>query len=214
MKKLFFLLFFLIPTLAFADDPAPDTCVPPPGGKCLTKEQLDKITEAIKELDDIHKSPAVVEFKQPIIIIQDWQNRTYINGGTNKPIDMKVKIGSYVDRDMAVTLPVQVSYRDKPPDPLFRLRIRAQFGFLIPQVVQTLMGTKQNMFDGGLALDFFHLGIFNVAVYAGVFSSGLGLGLDITRNFGITSNLVVRYEGLINSADFLSNMTGIYFSFN
>lgn len=215
MKRAFLLVALLMaPSLAMADpDPAP-ACIPPPGGKCLTKEQVDLITQAVQELDDIHKAPALVEIKQPIIVIQDWQGRTYINGGTNKPINVKVTIGSHVDRDLAMTLPIVVNYRDKPPDPIFRLRIRAEFGILVPQAIQTLLGTKQNMLDGGLALDFLHYKIFNVAVYAGVFSSGIGVGLDITRNFGIASKLVVRYEGLLNATDYLSNMTGIYFSFN
>jgi ribosomal protein L31E len=117
-------LFALIsPSIALADEPAPapapaPDCVPPPGGKCLNSEQFEEVKKALKELEEIHKSPAVVTTDDKISIISDWDGRVYVNGGSNVPLKMRVKVGSTVDREMSVILPTSVNYRPKPPDPL------------------------------------------------------------------------------------------------
>lgn len=188
---------------------AQEPCVPPPGGKCLTEEQWGQVRKALKELDDVHDSPAELKLEQPVVIIQDWQGRVYVNGGEKQPIPAKLKIGQYVDRDMAVTVDAKVYYREKPPDPMFRLRIRAQAGLLVPQLVTAVGGEKQNFFDGGVGLDFFHLGPVNASANIGVFSSGGGLGLDLTKNFGVLAGYAFVYDGLKSSV-----LGGIYFSFN
>lgn len=203
---LLFVLLALLPSTAFADD-AP--CVPPPGGKCLTADQYEQVKKALQELDDVHKSPAELKLEQPVVIIQDWEGRVYVNGGDKQPLPVKLKIGQYVDRDMAVTLDTRVYYREKPPDPMFRLRIRAQAGILVPQLVTAVSKERQNFFDGGAGLDFFHLGPVNVSANLGVFSSGGGLGLDLTKNFGVLAGYALVYDGLKSSA-----LGGVYFSFN
>lgn len=201
-----FLLALLLPATALADDPP---CVPPPGGKCLTADQYDQVKKALQELDDVHKSPATVTVEGPVVIIQDWQNRVYVNGGEKQPVRMKLKIGQYVDRDMAVTLETQVFYREKPPDPMFRLRIRAQAGLLAPQLLDAAKGTKQNFFDAGVGFDFFHVGPVNLSANVGVFSSGGGLGLDLTKNFGVLAGYALAYDGWKSGV-----LAGVYFSFN
>jgi hypothetical protein len=200
------LALLLLPTTALADD---EKCVPPPGGKCLSAEQFEKVKQALRELDDVYDSPAVIKVEQPVVIVQDWQGRVYVNGGDQKPIPMKLTIGKHVNRDMAVTLETRVFYREKPPDPMFRLRLRAQAGLLVPQLVDAAKGTKQNFFDGGLGLDFFHLGPVNVSANLGVFSSGGGLGLDLTKNFGVLAGYALAYDGWRSGV-----LAGAYFSFN
>lgn len=200
-----FLLTFLLPSTALADEP----CVPPADGKCLTAEQYRQVKKALQELDDIHKSPAEVKVEEPVVIIQDWQGRVYVNGGEKKPIKLKLKIGEYIDRDMAVVLDTKVYYRERPPDPMFRLRIRAQVGVLVPQLINAATGTKENFFDAWASMDFVHVGPVNMAVNAGVFSSGGGLGLDFTKNFGVTSGYAIIYNELKSSI-----FTAFYFSFN
>jgi len=192
---------------ASADDPVP--CVPEPGGKCLTKGQFEAVKKALEELDSIHKSPAVVTTPDSVVVISDWDGRVYVNGGDTKPIRLKVKIGDTVDRDMAVTLPSVVYYRPKPPDPMFRLRIRAQAGLLVPELVRTAGGDKQSFWDAGIGWDFFHLGAVNLSAYTGVRSLGGGLGLDLTRNFGPYVGYSLVYDGLRSSVN-----AGVYFSFN
>lgn len=183
---------------------------PPEGGICLTKEQRAQVTAAIEELDDIKNSKAEVEILEPIIIIRDWEDRVYINGGEKKPIKLKLRIGKTINRDMEMTLPIQVGYREEPPDPMFRLRIRAQAGFLIPTIFESPI--KEHILDGmdaGIGWDFFHLDLVNLSVYTGIRSVGGGLGLDLTKNFGPYLGYSLVYDGLKSNA-----LAGIYFSFN
>lgn len=199
----------VVPLALLARTASAQECVAPPGGKCLDEKQFEEVKKALEELDKIHKSPAVVTTQDSIVVIQDWQGRVYVNGGQTKPIKMKLKLGDTVDRDMEVTLPTQVYYRPKPPDPLFRLRIKFQAGLLVPQMIQTIGGNKQQFWDAGLAWDFFHLGPFNANAYTGVFSCGGGLGVDLTRNFGPYVGYSLIYDGLRSTM-----FTGAYFSFN
>jgi hypothetical protein len=201
MKKFILTSLFLWPSLASGD-----TCQPPDGGVCLTAEEKKQVVDAVKELQQIKTSSATVIFSRPIEIITDWNGITYINGGDKNPIPMKVKIGNTIDRDLAVTLPTQIYYRPKPPDPMFRLRIRAQAGVLIPQAFQADMGW--NRFDGQLSFDFWHVGIINFNIAPGIRSVSAGPGIDLTKNFGAVTGIAMIYDGFK-----LSNFTGLYFAF-
>ena len=150
MIKRVFLLAFLATSLAFAQEP-------PPGGVCLTQDQREKLRKAVEELENIKSSPAQITTKDPIIIVRDWEDRVYVNGGSTKPIKLKLKIGDTIDRDLEATLPIQVYYREKPPDPMFRLRIRAQAGLLVPETIRTIKGNSDPFWDGQLSFDFFHI---------------------------------------------------------
>jgi hypothetical protein len=207
----FFTIVFIIlsaTSLVFAQSSVQSSeCISSDGSKCLTADQFDQVKKALQELDDIHKSPAVLSIEDHIIIISDWDGRVYVNGGDKKPIRMKLKIGQYIDRDMEATLPTEVYYRPKPPDPMFRLRIRAQVGILVPQILQTDSGL--NRYCGGLGWDFWHIGAFNAALYTGIRGSGGGIGFDFTRNFGGFANYIILYDGFRSGI-----LTGVYFSFN
>lgn len=183
----------------------PTECVPPPGGKCITKEQLDQITKALQELDDIHKSPAIIETIKPINIISDWSGRVYIQ----ESIPMKLKMGDTIDRDLELKLPTQVYYRPKSPDPILRLRVRAEIGVLVPQLYKSLNGEKQNYASAGLSFDFIHISMANLAIYTGFDSAGVIIGFDITKNAGVAAGPVITYDGLK-----ISSTLGLYFSFN
>lgn len=197
----------LLPAVADAQELPP---CPPPYSVCLTEEQKDKVVGAVKELDDVKSSPAKVEVQEPIVIVRDWQGRVYVNGGDKKPVPMKLTIGDVIDRDLEMTLPVRVYEREAPPDPIFRARFRAQAGLMIPEIVRSAMAGEIEWFwDAGLSLDFLHYDIFNVSVYVGIMSLGGGLGLDITKNFGIYAGPHLSYENLS-----LTAWVGPYFSFN
>lgn len=188
------------------------------GGICLTKAQRDKLSEAVLELQDIHGSKAEIELQEPIVIVRDWEDRVFINGGKKKPIKLKLRVGKHVDRDLEVQLPIQVFYREEPPDPMFRLRIRAQLGVLVPQLVKTVEGATfgdQNdlepFWDAGIGWDFFHIQdlSLNVAAYTGIRSAGLGAGLDLTKNFGVYAGYGITYDGWSHTL-----LTSVYFAFN
>lgn len=207
MKYLVFIFCLLFPGLLFAQESCP---IQDEGGICLSKEEKEKVKEALKELDEIHSSPAELSI-EPIIIIRDWENRVYINGQEKKPLKLKLKIGSTIERDLEVELPVKLSYREAPPPPMFRLRIRAQVGFLSTPLVNLLDDSADisRVLDGGVGWDWFGISEFNSAVYTGVRSSGLQVGYDLTKNFGLTGGFHLMYDGFKGTG-----ALQLYFSFN
>jgi hypothetical protein len=202
-----------LPALAYGQEPqpsAPQECVPPPGGKCLSKEQFDEVKKALEELEEIHKSPAVLTTDDQITVVNDWDGRTYVSGGDKDPLTLRLKIGSIVERELKLTLPSVVNYRKEPDPPLFRFRLRAQVGALVPELVRRAMEDGEPDFvDFGVGFDFFHLGPVNVSGYVGVLSLGGLLGVDITKNFGISAGPVMAYQGLQ-----ISGVLGVYFAVN
>jgi ribosomal protein L31E len=204
MKFVVLALFVLLfSNLASAQD-----CVPC-DGKCLTPDQVEKLREAVKELKDIHESPTTIEFQDIIVIIRDLDGRVYVNGGFKKPLRLKVRIGKHVDRDVLATVESRIWYRPEPESPMFRLRIRAQAGILIPEMIKTISGDEKQFWDGGVGWDFFHIGDVNLAAFTGVRSAGIGPGVDITKNFGVHAGYAVVYDGFSSSA-----LMTAYFSFN
>jgi hypothetical protein len=183
---------------------APPPC-PEPYALCLVKPDEDTVVESLKELNDVKGSKAVLKLKEDIVIVRDWQDRVYINGGSSKPVDATLTIGSTVSREMQIQLPIRVYYRPKPPDPMFRLRLRAQAGILLPMIWKDAKGG----WDAGLSFDFFHVGDVNVAAYTGVRSAGGGVGLDLTRNFGPYVGYSLVYDGFASGV-----LAGAFFSFN
>lgn len=180
---------------------------------CITKSQKNKIVSALHQLEDIHNSKVRLDFSKPVIIIRDWKNRVYISGGAKKPIRARLRIGKYVDRDLAVQFPIQIYYRKAPPEPWFRLRIRAQLGILVPEAITGIVssGKPKPFWDAGIGWDFFHIPEFglNLAAYTGIRSAGGGIGLDLTKNFGVYTGYSVIYSGFRSSI-----LSSVYFSFN
>ena len=203
------LVLILLALLLLSGTAHADECVPPDGGACVTKEELDQIKEALRELQSIHEAQAQITIQDPVVIIHDWDGRVYVNGGDKNPLKMKLKLGDTIDRDMAATLPTQVYYRPKPPDPMFRLRIRAQAGILTPQIVDAISGNSSKWWDVGIGWDFFHIDNVNLSLYTGIQSAGGGIGFDLTKNFGPYVGYSLVYEGFKSGA-----FAGVYFAFN
>lgn len=202
------LYLFLLPSTAYAEEFA----CPPTYAACLTEEQLIKITEAVKELDEIKSSEAELSFLEPIVIVRDLDNRVYINGGKKKPTKLKLKIGTTIDRDLEAELPIKLSYRDEPveDESLFRFRVRAQVGLLAPEMIQSIRDNAfQTFWNVSLGLDFMRYGALNLAAIIGSDGMGGGVGVDITKNFGTYVAPIVKYEDWSGSLDI-----GLYMSFN
>ncbi len=179
------------------------------GQVCLEQDQYNQVKLAIQELDKIHKAEARIEVLDSIYIIHDWDGRVYVSGGSQKPIRMRLHLSEYIDRDMNATIQPVIFYRPKPPDPMFRLRYRAQVGVLLPQLVYVLKNKENTGWDAGIGFDFFHYKDVNVSVDAGVFSAGASVGLDLTKNFGVNAGYHFIYGGFQSGA-----YIGPYFSFN
>lgn len=201
MKYAIFLFCFFLSSFSFAQ-----VCEAP--SRCYDEQTRRQIIEALQELDSIHNSKVELKLLDPVIIIRDWDGRVYVNGGDKKPLRLQMKLGDTVQRELALNLNPKVYTREKPADPMFRLRLRAQIGVLARGTYERIANGGNWPVDGGLNLDFFHLGPVNLGVYAGIFSAGAQVGLDLTKNFGIFAGPTMVYQGL--KADVL---TGVFFSF-
>jgi len=209
MKPLIFSIIFFISSVCFAQESGSQEASKTCDGTCLSTTDKKIIVEALKELKNIKESKAEIEIADPVIIIRDWDNRVYVNGGSKKPMKLKLKLGSTIERDMEATLPVQVYYREKPPDPMFRLRIRAQAGLLVPELVKSVSGKVKDFLDAGIGMDFLHFGVVNIAISPGIRSTSIGPGIDVTKNFGFSVGCAFVYSSFSPSVSVLS-----YFSFN
>lgn len=188
----------------------PSACIPPPGGLCLSADEVQILRDAAQELHDLHEAPARIEILDPVIVIRDWNGRVYVNGGDIRPLRMKLKIGSTVERDMEVVLPSIIQYRPAPLEPMFRLRIRAEAGVLVRGSIDLARSKDSSSWpiDAGIGWDFFHLDILNASVHTGIFSSGAGIGLDLTHNFGIYTGFSLVYRGWTPDS-----LLALYFAF-
>ncbi len=201
MKQIIIFFFvFLISGKAYSQQLGPEF-------KCVTEEQFKSIAKAIKELDSIHRSHSLVYLRDPIYVVQDWDGRIYVNGGVKKPLHAIIEIGPTIKREVEITIETKVYKRERPEDPMFRLRYRAHVLSLPVELIRTK--SVQNSSDIGLGLDFFHTGDFNLSVHGGIRSSGISMGYDITPNFGAQVSAGVVYERLV-----IGPGAGFYFSFN
>lgn len=205
MRRIPFVLALASHLLALPAFAQEDPACPPPWAVCLTEDEKRTVGDSLRELKEIKESEAKLEVKDEIVIIRDWEDRVYVNGGSGKPIRATLRIGSTVERDMEVQLPVRAYYREEPPDPMFRLRIRAQAGLLVPSVLDSF----KDGWDAGVGWDFMHLGPANLSAYTGIRSAGGGLGLDLTKNFGPYVGYSFVYDGLKSAV-----LAGTYISFN
>lgn len=202
-------MFFLLLPIYFMA-PAPVVVkIEPQEAICVDSKILDKCAEAAMEIQDLHDSAAEIEFHDSIIIVHDWDGRIYVDGGEAKPIKATLTIGHFIERDLEMTLPILVQYREAPPESMFRLRFRAQAGILVPQVINIFDGQATRTFDAQFGLDWAHLGPFNTSINLGVVSCGTGVGIDITKNFGLMGGYAFIYSKIKSAA-----IIGSYFSFN
>jgi hypothetical protein len=178
---------------------------------CLRPDEAEKVRKAVEELDEIKNSELTVDFQDPIIIIRDWDGRVYVNGGDKKPLKATAKIGNIIDRELSLTLPTKIYEREEPEESQFkfRTRFRANFGILLPEIINSVKDEKvQDFWSFGLDMDFLKLDVFNVSIHAGSAGVGGGTGIDITKNFGANINLIMKW---LDQSPSLSS--GVYFSF-
>lgn len=204
MKCVLAVLFLVL----FTSSASAQVCELP--SKCYSEQTRKEVLKALEELDNIYKSKVELKLQDPVIVIRDWDGRVYVNGGESNPLRLNLRLGPTIDRDIALVLKPRIHTREKPADPMFRLRLRAQVGVLARGTYERIANGGSWPIDGGLNLDFFHLGLVNFGVYAGIFSAGPQVGLDITRNFGVFTGYSLVYLKP-KEPDLLS---GIYFSFN
>lgn len=184
-KVLAFLIaafFFLLPVMARGGESCPDGMV------CVEKTDWDKVATVLREKQCmLDKAPQLSS--DPIMIVVDKQGRIYGSGSSPKPLTLHLEWCNYDITATGQTTIVAAQYVE--PDWGFRFRPKATVGILGTEL---LVGEPvKNAVDGGVLLEPFYFHFLNLNGYIGVRSTGVGLGLDVTRNFGVNMSYAITW---------------------
>lgn len=140
----------------------------------------------------------------PVTIIVDRKGRVYGSGTGPKPYTLHLKWCNY-EITAKSNLTLQVAQRVEP-DWGFRLRLKATFGVLGVEAFKA--HEVHEALDGGLMLEPFFYHWVNLSAYVGIRATGVGVGIDLTTNFGAFVGYAITW-GSWRSNPFVS----VYFAF-
>ena len=173
------------------------------GSTCTPPADLKDMVSALKEQRCLKTTQPQFQL-DPINIIVDKDGRIFVSGAEPRPYTLKMSWCSY-GATATGTVNVEAA-RAVPPTYGFRLRPKATLGFLVPDTFKQDPWSKG--LDGGLLIEPFFFQSLNINAYVGVRSVGGGLGLDVTKNFGVILGGTATWDGWRPNL-----MTGAYFSF-
>lgn len=184
MKLAFGLAVFLMGSVAHAGEcPQGSTCVPP--------EDMKVFVQLLKEKKCLQTEVPSFEL-DPITIVVDEKQRVFFSGADPNPYQLKMKWCSYEAVGMGK---VKVVAAMKEPETWgLRFRPKAYLGYL-PLEPLVYASEPVGGVDAGLLLDFFHVQLANVNLAVGFRSFGLGVGVDVTQNFGAYAGYGMSWNG-------------------
>lgn len=172
---------------------------------CVDKEDLKKFLQLARERKCLDDNPPTFKV-DPITIITDEDGRVFYTGNDPEhPYKLEM---SWCHYDVKGEGEVKVlAAMKEPPIWGFRFRPKAYMGYM--PVKPFIEKDFYAGLDAGVMLDLLYYRWFNLNVAAGFRSTGLGVGVDITKNFG-------GYVGYAFSYDLkpVNNvMVAFYFAF-
>jgi hypothetical protein len=188
-------LLFLVPPRARASE-----C--PVGDACVADEDLLVFSALLREKKCLQDTPPTVDVT-PITIVTDKEGRVYYSGAQPHPFTITTTWCNYTLVSQA-KLNVTVAQSEART---WGFRFRPKFGgsFLL---MDALERSAASAVDVGLLWDFFFWRELNVNVATGFRSAGLGVGYDLTKNFGAFGGLAFSFWTLR-----LNPQAGLYFGF-
>lgn len=219
MKNLLALSAFSVatcsPALVLGQEPMPDPAadakkleamVPDSAcqGTCVAPDDMKVFVELLKEKKCLTTQKP--EYKLDTIeIVVDEKGRVFYSGADPKPYTLHMKWCNYeVTGTGKVNL---VAAMMEPPTWGFRLRPKAYLGYLPLEPVVYNEDVKAGI-DAGLMLDLFYIHWINANVTLGFRSGGLGVGFDLTKNFGAYTGYALCWNGFRHNAN-----AAIWFAF-
>lgn len=192
-----FLVAFFVSSTAFAQAACPA------GKVCVDKKDMTTFLEIAKEKRCLVSTQPEVK-ADPLTIVVDKQGRVYGSGSGPQPFKLHLTWCNY-ELDATGQTKI-VAAQMVEPDWGFRFRPKAALGLLGADL---LRGEKfTSTIDGGALIEPFYYHFLNVNAYVGVRSVGGGLGIDLTRNFGLYMGYAITWDGWRSNV-----MVGAYFSF-
>lgn len=180
------------------------TTAPACNGTCVPQEDMEAIVAVLREKKCLLSEAPKYDL-DPITIIVDEDGRIFFTGADPKPYTLKMDWCSYKVEAQG-TVKVVVAMRE-PSTWGFRFRPKAYLGYLPLEPLVNDTDAKSGI-DAGLMLDFFHIQWANVNVAVGFRSTGLGIGVDITKNFGAYAGYALAWNNWSHNAN-----TALWFAF-
>ena len=203
------LVILLLPSALLAQEspaePPPEVPVaeqPCPEGKaCVGKEDMESIVVILKERKCLEETTPSFKVSS-VTILTDTAGRIYYQGGEKDPKNSKAIYSLEMDwchYHVTTHGGVRVIAAVKePPIWGFRFRPKAYLGYTV--LTPFLEGNAFSKgIDAGLMLDFVYYRWLNLNAALGFRTFGIGLGADLTTNFGGYLGYGVSWEALINS---------------
>jgi hypothetical protein len=186
---------------ANAQDSVP--CVPSDETVCLPKADFQRfLTIALDRQCLEHQKPTFQV--DSITILTDSEGRVFYTGADpKKPYTVRMKWCHYeVEAQGTVDL---VAAMKTPQTSGIRFRPKAYLGYL---PLKLSKGKFSDGVDAGIMVDWLFIHEFNLNIAAGFRSVGIGVGLDLTRNFGLYVGYALGWTAPLHNIN-----TSIYFAF-
>jgi len=195
---------------------------------CIDREiYFMQVKPLLLKLKYIEENPPNVTI-DGFTIVTDAEGRVFTDGTGDNPVKGSA---TWKDENSGVDYTVEfeskqdVTIHKKPPEPKpkwgFRLRIKAGVLLLTalpnwwgnpPSDVIEAINLGVSGLDLALIAEPFFIYDLNVQAIVGLRALGVGLGYDITKNFGIMGGVATTYVGLFSQPT-ISPFLGLYFAF-
>lgn len=177
------LIWLLLPTRVLAQQQCPATDV------CVERQDIMMMLQLAREAK-CRAETSPVATAEPISIVLDRQGRVFGSGTGDKPFKLHLEWCNYeIDTESQITL---LAAQRVEPEWGFRFRAKAAFGVLTRQLFEGRNLTEYG--DIGLMLEPFYFRWLNLNGFVSFRSVGIGLGVDITTNFGVAVLLNTRWD--------------------
>ena len=165
-------------TLLFSSAALAQEC--PEGHTCVENSDMEHFLELARQKKCMQEVLPEVEASDLVITV-DKDGRVYGSGTGLQPYTLQVNWCQYTIKATS-QVRLQVAKKGEPRWG-FRFRLKATFGVLVAEAFHA--DEAQDVLDGGLLLEAFHVRWFNINAYVGVRSVGVGVGVDLTKNMGV-----------------------------
>ena len=168
----------------------------------MPQEDLDDLIALVEDQHCMRASNPTF-YMGSLTIITDKDGRVYYSGSEPQPLTLRmVWCGYTLEVDVKVDVLVAES---KPPVWGFRFRPKFAGSFLVLDAIER---SPQEGVDVGILWDFLYWHDFNLNVATGYRSAGLGVGYDLTSNFGAYGGYAFSFWTLKSNPQL-----GLYFGF-
>ncbi len=195
MRRLLATLALLAATLGASPALAQETQeICPTGYTCVPKEDMETVIQLLRDQKCRAETPPKYDL-DGITIVEDQDGRIYGSGAAPKPYTLKM---SWCNYEVTASGKVQLLVAKHEP-PTWGLRFRPKFssGFLFTKAV--VDKDALSAVDVGVLFEGFYYRAVNLNVALGFRSVGAGVGLDLTKNFGVYAGYAVSYEGWLSN---------------